>query len=143
MSRLRQLKRQTRVLLDDLGDGPGGVAASLAAAGVHGVPRDNRSCALALYLSSQMGGESEVRSIAVGHCSLMLTLVHPRNGRPAGRLLVQLPKPIRQFVAAFDAMAYPTIVRPSGARPSRPPGHPGGPGEQCDQSGEPLADCRH
>ena len=111
MSRLRQLKRQTRVLLDDLGDSPDRVAASLDAAGVRGVPRDNRSCAVALYLSAQMGAEAEVRAITVGHCSMLITLVNPHNSRPAGRLLIQLSKPIRQFVAGFDAMAYPTIVR--------------------------------
>ncbi len=111
MSRLRQLKRQTRALLDDLGDSPDRVAASLSAAGVQGVPRDNRSCAVALYLSAQMGTEAEVRAITVGHCSMLISLVNPQNSRPAGRLLIQLSKPIRQFVAEFDAMAYPTIVR--------------------------------
>lgn len=128
MSRLRQLKRQTRVLLDDLGDSPDRVAASLDAAGVRGVPKDNRSCAVALYLSAQMGSEAEVRAITVGHCSMLITLVNPRNARPAGRLLIQLSKPIRQFVAAFDAMAYPTIVRgrPDGV-PARPDRHLGGP----------------
>ncbi len=126
MSRLRQLKRQTKVLLDDLGDSPDRVAASLDAAGVRGVPRDNRSCAVALYLSAQMGSEAEVRSITVGHCSMLITLVNPRNARPAGRLLIQLSKPIRRFVAAFDAMAYPTIVRQgTDGVPVRPDGHQG------------------
>ncbi len=120
MSRLRQLKRETRVLLGELGDSPARVAASLEAAGVQGVPRDNRSCALALYLWAQMGAEPEVRAIAVGHCSLLVTLVNPDNARPAGRLRVQLPKPIRQFVAAFDAMAFSTIMRPGAGTSPHP-----------------------
>jgi hypothetical protein len=125
MSHLRQLKRQTRALLDDLGNSPERVAQSLDEAGIQGVPRDNRSCALALYLSAQMGAAAEVRSIAVGHCSMLVTLVNPRNARPAGRLRIQLPKPIRQFVAAFDARTYPSIVRPGGIGSARPDHHDG------------------
>jgi hypothetical protein len=48
MSDLRQLKKQTSALLDGLGSGPDEVAESLEAAGVHGVPKDNRSCAVAV-----------------------------------------------------------------------------------------------
>jgi hypothetical protein len=108
---LRRLKRQTNNLLSDLGHSPEEVAASLEAAGVRGVPKDNRSCAVALYLSAQMGSEAEVRAIKVGHCSMEITLVVPEGSRPAGRLHVQLPRPVRRFVAAFDAGRYPTIVR--------------------------------
>lgn len=134
MSRLRQLKRQSRSLLADLGDNPDRVAASLQDAGVQGIPKDNRSCAVALYLAAQMGCEAEVRSVTVGHCSMLMTLVNPRTGRPAGRLLIQLSKPIRQFVAAFDAMEYPDIVR---GRPDvRPP-----PDRSADARSEAAAAC--
>jgi hypothetical protein len=118
VSRLRQLKKHTTALLDELGDSPDLVAASLEAAGVKGIPKDNRSCAVALYLSAQMGTEAEVRSITVGHCSMLITLVNPHDARPAGRLLIQLSKTMRRFVAAFDAMQYPLIVRrQTGASP--------------------------
>jgi hypothetical protein len=110
MSHLRRLKKQTSSLLVGLGDNPNEVAASLEAAAVRGVPKDNRSCAVAVYLNSLMGAEPSIRSITVGHCSLVVNLVGP-DQRPAGRLLVQLPKPIRQFVAAFDQWRYPTVVR--------------------------------
>jgi hypothetical protein len=124
MSRLGQLKRQTRTLLLELGDTPDRVAASLEAAGVRGVPKDNRSCAVALYLSAQMGTEAEVRAVTVGHCSMLITLVNPDDSRPAGRLLVQLSKPMRRFVAAFDALEYPMIVRGDGGdAPRRTFGH--------------------
>jgi|ERR1700730_12900818 hypothetical protein len=111
MSHLRQIKKQTTGLLAALGGSPEEVAASLQAAGVQGVPKNNRSCALALYLAAVMGSEPRIRSVAVGHCSLLINLVGPQDRRPAGRLLVQLPKPVRQFVAAFDARRYPAITR--------------------------------
>lgn len=57
MSDLRQLKKQTSALLDGLGTGPDEVAESLEAAGVHGVPKDNRSCAVAVYVSALMGSD--------------------------------------------------------------------------------------
>jgi hypothetical protein len=111
MSDLRQLKKQTSALLDGLGAGPDQVAESLEAAGVHGVPKDNRSCAVAVYVSALMGSDPRIRSVRVGHCSLLIDTVTASESRPAGRLQVQLPKPVRQFVAAFDARRYPTITR--------------------------------
>lgn len=111
MSQLRHLKKRTRGLLSELGATPEAVARALEEAGIRGTPKSNRGCAIALYLTAVMGGEPEIRSIAVGPCSLVINLVAPDSGRPAGRLLVQLPKPVRQFVAAFDAGSYPAIVR--------------------------------
>jgi hypothetical protein len=67
---------------------------------------------VALYLNALMGAEPSVRGITVGHCSLLVDLVQPADRRPAGRLLIQLPKPVRRFVAAFDARQYPAVVRP-------------------------------
>lgn len=111
MSHLRQIKKTTRGLLVGLGDSPDDVAEALLASGVHGVPRDNRACAIALYLSALLGTEPWVRSVTVGQCSLMITLVSPSDARPAGRLWVQLPRAVREFVAAFDARRYPEVVR--------------------------------
>jgi hypothetical protein len=114
---LRQLKRHTRVLLAGLGDNADEVAEALESAGVVGTPTSNRGCAVALYLSAVMGSDPHVRSVVVGHCSLVINLVQPGDRRPAGRLQVQLPKPVRQFVAAFDARRYPTVVRPQSVAP--------------------------
>jgi len=111
MSEHRQLKLQTRALLCGLGTCSDEVAESLRAAGVHGIPKNNRSCAVALYLSALMGSDPRVRSIKVGHCSLLIDTVSSPGLRPSGRLQVQLPKPVRQFVAAFDAQNYPAIMR--------------------------------
>ena len=111
MSDLRQLKRQTRTLLTELGTSPDEVFESLHAAGVNGVPKDNRSCAVARYLTVLMGADPRVRAVNVGHCSLLIDTAAPPEFRPTGRLLVQLPKPVRQFVAAFDARRYPAIVQ--------------------------------
>jgi hypothetical protein len=142
MSRLRQLKRQTRALLNDLGDSPDRVAASLQAAGVQGVPKDNRSCAVALYLSAQMGSEADVRAITVGHCSMLITLVDPHDSRPAGRLHVQLSKPMRRFVASFDAMQYPKIVRRDPATLSHQWGRKGCLRDGADHAPEALSQTR-
>jgi len=111
MSHLRQIKRTTAGLLAELGDSPDEVAETLRATGVRGVPRDNRSCAVALYLSALVGSEPRIRSVTVGHCSLTINLVAPSDSRPAGRLQVQLPKPVRRFVAAFDARQYPMVAQ--------------------------------
>jgi hypothetical protein len=108
---LRQLKRHTGALLAELGDSPDDVADALQGAGVLGIPASNRRCAVALYLGAVMGSDPRVRSLAVGPCSLVINLVRPEDLRPAGRLQVQLPKPVRQFVAAFDAHRYPMVVR--------------------------------
>ncbi len=119
MSDLRQLKRQTRTLLTGLGTSPDEVFESLQAAGVNGVPKDNRGCAVARYLTVLMGSDPRVRAVHVGHCSLLIDTAAPPEFRPTGRLLVQLPKPVRQFVAAFDARCYPDIVQEPAAPRSR------------------------
>jgi hypothetical protein len=130
MSDHRQLKRQVRGLLSGLGTGQDEVADSLHRAGVSGVPKDNRSCAVALYVGAVMGSDPRIRSIRVGHCSVLIDIATvdtavdlgavgtegiataaPCAWRPAGRMLVQLPKPVRQFVAAFDARRYPAVTR--------------------------------
>lgn len=122
MSHLRQIKRKTSGLLAELGESPDEVAETLRATGVRGVPRDNRSCAVALYLSVLVGSEPRIRSVTVGHCSLTINLVALPDSRPAGRLQVQLPKPVRRFVAAFDARQYPMVIRESSETEPSPAG---------------------
>lgn len=117
MSELRQLKRQSRALLTELGSSADEVSESLQAAGVRGVPRNNRSCAVAVYLTALMGSDPRVRSVNVGHCAVLIETAASPGFRPTGRLLVQLPKPVRQFVAAFDALEYPAVIRESPKEP--------------------------
>ncbi len=112
MGRLRQMRRQTGDLLAGLGSDADQVAASLQAAGVLGTPRSNRSCPVALYVNSLMGSDPCIRSVAVGPCSLLITIVSRHDQRPGGHLLVQLPKSVRRFVAAFDDLGYPDMIRP-------------------------------
>jgi hypothetical protein len=135
MGDLRQLKRHTRDLLFGLGDTPDAVAGALEDAGVLGVPKDNRRCAVALYLWAQMGPDPRVRSVDVGHCSLLIGTAQAPEYRPSGRLLVQLPKPVRQFVAAFDACGYPGVVRPA-------PAPDGDTGQDIDSSRAPSERIR-
>ena len=110
MSHLRQLKKQTSALLVALGPDADAVADRLRDFGVHGVPGSNHSCAVARFLSVQLGTEPTVRSVAVGPCSLIIHLQHADDPRPAGRLFVQLPRPVRHFIAAFDEATYPDMV---------------------------------
>jgi len=111
MGDLRQIKKRAGSLLDGLGRNPEEVAASLREAGVQGVPRSNSSCAVALYTAVLMQADRRIRSVAVGPCTLVLTLTREDGARPGGRLVVQLPKAVRGFVAGFDAEAYPEVVR--------------------------------
>jgi hypothetical protein len=124
MSDLRQLKKRTNALLAGLGTSADQVARSLGEAGIEGVPRSNRSCAIALYLTAVMGAEPAVRSVTVGPCSLAINLVASDHSRPAGRLLVQLPKPVRQFVAAFDGGQFRVVERRRAAAAPSPLGAP-------------------
>ncbi len=122
MSYLRQLKRETNAHLAGLGGTPDEVAGSLEATGVRGKPRDNRTCAVALYMSAVLGSEPRVRSVSVGHCSMALTIVTADDHRPAGRLHVQLPKSVRQFVAEFDQGRYPQVIAGDLPRSAPDPG---------------------
>ena len=111
MGDLRQIKKRASALLEGLGSSPDEVAAALHAAGVQGVPRSNTSCAIALYTAALMRTDPRIRSVAVGPCTLVLTLARGDRARPGGRLTVQLPKPVRGFVAGFDAERYPMVLR--------------------------------
>ncbi len=111
MGDLRQIRRRTHALLEGLGGDPDEVAESLHAAGVQGVPRSNSSCAIAVYTAAVLKTDPRIRSVAVGPCSLVLTLVAPDDARPAGRLAVQLPKAVRRFVTGFDDQQYPEVIR--------------------------------
>ena len=110
MGELRDIKRRVGAFLDELGHDPDEVASTLEAAGVQGVPRSNTSCAVAVYASAVMEADPRIRSVAVGPCTLVLTLVRS-DGRPGGKLTVQLPKPVRAFVDGFDAARYPEVLR--------------------------------
>jgi hypothetical protein len=118
MGDLRQIKKRAGALLDGLGRNPDEVADSLRQVGVQGVPRSNSSCAIAVFTAALLRADPRIRSVAVGPCTLVLTLAAPDGSRPGGRLTVQLPKAVRGFVAGFDAQRYPEVVR--GEAPSAP-----------------------
>ena len=126
MSELRNIKKRVNALLEDLGHDPDEVASTLEAAGVQGVPRSNTSCAVAVYASAVMVADPRIRSVAVGPCTLVLTLAK-EDGRPGGKLVVQLPKPVRAFVDGFDAARYPKVLRLERAVPATGPEPVGAP----------------
>jgi hypothetical protein len=111
MGDLRQIKKRAGALLDGLGRDPDEVAESLHRAGVQGVPRSNSSCAIALYTAALLRTDPRIRSVSVGPCTLVLTLTREDGARPGGKLVVQLPKPVRGFVTGFDAREYPGVIR--------------------------------
>jgi len=111
MGDLRQIKKRAGALLDGLGRDPDEVADSLREVGVLGVPRSNSSCAIAVFTRALLQADPRIRSVAVGPCTLVLTLAAPDGTRPGGRLTVQLPKAVRGFVAGFDAQRYPEVIR--------------------------------
>lgn len=110
MGELRDIKRRAAALLESLGHDPDEVASALEVAGVQGVPRSNSACAIALYTSAVMKTDPRIKAVAVGPCTLILTLLK-QDGRPGGKLTVQLPKPVRGFVDRFDAAHYPRVLR--------------------------------
>jgi len=119
MGELREIKRRAEALLEGLGHDPDEVASALEAAGVQGVPRSNTACAIALYSSAVMKTDPRIAAVAVGPCTLILTLLK-HDGRPGGKLTVQLPKPVRGFVDRFDAVHYPRVLR---LQPTEPLAH--------------------
>ena len=111
MGDLRQIKKRAGDLLADLGRDPDEVAAVASGRRGAGRPPLQLSCAIALYTAAVLRTDPRIRSVAVGPCTLVLTLDRPDDSRPGGRLTVQLPKAVRGFVAGFDAHAYPEVLR--------------------------------
>jgi hypothetical protein len=102
----RGLRAQTRQLLSALGDDADAVAASLAAEGVRGHAGSGRGCAIAVYLAAVVGADQRVRSVTVSSSRLG---VKPASAwRPV--VVVRLPRPVRQFISAFDAERFPELL---------------------------------
>jgi hypothetical protein len=90
------------------------------------VPKSNTTCAIALYTAAVMEADPRIRSVAVGPCTLILSLVRPEDGRSGGKLVVQLPKPVRGFVDGFDAGRYPRVLRLQASSGALTPAGPDG-----------------
>jgi hypothetical protein len=116
------LAGSVRALLETMGGDPGAVARYLRDMGVRGDLRDPSSCAVAAFLSSVVGSDPAVRSIRVSHRNAVV-----RHASRWRWTVVPLPPPVRLFVAAFDAGAYPQLVR------TTPPVSVSGTGQPVDQ----------
>jgi hypothetical protein len=84
MGDLREIKKRAGALLDGLGRDPDEVADSLRQVGVQGVPRSNSSCAIAVFTRVLLQADPRIRSVAVGPCTLVLTLAAADGSRPGG-----------------------------------------------------------
>lgn len=107
------LRVQIRELLSALGKTPAEVARYLEALGVRGLRNNSECCVVAELLSAVVACEPEVRGVRVFRRFALVG----RKG-PFWFSLVRLPKTVRAFVLAFDAGAYPNLVRET--RPVRP-----------------------
>ncbi|MDA8070550.1 MAG: hypothetical protein M0Z82_02885 [Actinomycetota bacterium] len=102
------VRRQTDELLTALGDTPAQVAASLAGAGVRGVPSNSRDCAVAVYLGAVVAADDRVRGVKVCKSEVLVE----RTGWWRRSVVVALPTAVRELIAAFDARSYPQLLRP-------------------------------
>jgi hypothetical protein len=104
----RALRAQVAHELRSLGSTKDDVARTLETAGVRGRPGNASDCALAVYLSAVVAADPRVRAVYVAPMRVLLT-VDGRWWWP--RLGVALPKVLRSFVADFDYLRYPELVR--------------------------------
>ncbi len=100
------LRNQTRQLLRSLGSTPAEVARYLDSLGVRGVRNNSECCVVAQFLAAIVASEPEVRSVRV-----FRRLVVVSRNHPFWFTAVPLPAAVRTFVLAFDAGAYPNLVR--------------------------------
>jgi hypothetical protein len=102
----RELTTTIESFLSDLGDNATDVADCLRRERVQGLPRHSTKCAVAKYLNAVVGTEQQVQTLSVGNNKLLVR--GPRWW--SGRLRIELPVAVRQFIAAFDRYAYPDLV---------------------------------
>lgn len=100
------MRSRVRNLLEDLGDSPSEVARYLACLSVRGAPGNASDCAIAQLLRATVGVEHECRRVRVFRRSVVLTTDGILRWS-----VVRLPRPVRVFVSAFDAGAYPELIR--------------------------------
>ena len=112
----RSLRKETRALLESLGNSPSSVAGSLATLGITGAQRDSGSCVITGFLSAIVGAERRVGRIEVFRRVVVVT-----RRRPQRWTIVRLPETVRLFVAAFDSGLYPSLVRTAEQPPSGEP----------------------
>lgn len=119
MTSRRQLTRQIRNLLSELGSSHQEVAATLHQAGIRAVPKHPDSCAVAMYLGAVLGADSRIQSVTVGSNCLKAATLQATPFYFYGTMLIPVPKPVGQFIAAFDEGLYPELVREDAVTPTR------------------------
>lgn len=118
MTSRRQLTRQIRSLLSDLGGSPHEVAATLHRAGIRAVPKQPDACAVAMYLGAVLGADSRIQSVTVGSNCLKAATRQTAPFYFYGTMLIPVPKAVGQFIAAFDDGRYPELIREDAATDS-------------------------
>jgi hypothetical protein len=96
-----EIQGRALVLLAGLGDTPDLIAGSLVRAGVTGVPGSSCGCPIANYLTTQL---DEVEEVNVSPEAMFL---HLAGG---GTVELDTPRPVGQFMAAFDLGHYEALI---------------------------------
>jgi hypothetical protein len=117
----QQVKADVKMLFASAGDSPGQVASYLGAMGVRGVRLDPGRCAIAVFLHAVLCSDHDIGSIEVTDRYLLI------RGSSWWRrsIYLELPPPVRAFVASFDVGEFPTLVRDQGGVGRQVP-HPHG-----------------
>ena len=107
----RELRRQIRGLLSDLGAGQTEMAGALRSLGIRAVPKDTRDCAVAAYLGAVVAADPRIKSLAVQADAVKVLLAEPTRFQWLNLVRVLLPEPVRQLISAFDQAVYPDLIR--------------------------------
>jgi hypothetical protein len=112
MNQRAQLKDQVEGLLKSLGPFDSEIAASLASAGVKGIPYRSRENAMTRYLSAVVASDARVISVMVSSRSVTVILNHwwVRD------VVVPTPASVSSFMARFDRGDFGDLL----AAPSDP-----------------------
>jgi hypothetical protein len=105
MDTRRAIRRSVRNFGQSLGPTPQAVASTLDRWSVRGVPKDPGGCAIARCLQAILMTEEAVKEVSVGDRTIRVTR---RRGRFP--VIIRMPKPVWQFVWAFDVGCYPELV---------------------------------
>lgn len=98
MNRRAQLRDQLEGLLKSLGPTDGDIAATLASAGVKGIPRRSRESAMTRYLNAVVASDARVMAVMV--TSRIVTVIC--NHRWVRDVVVPTPSSVSSFMARFD-----------------------------------------
>jgi hypothetical protein len=97
-----------------LGESADAIAQHLGETGVRGVPQDAFDCVLSRYVNAVLPTVAGVEEIAIGRVGKRpgpTQLILRLTAFPKWTVRIDLGQPLEEFLIAFDAGAYPDLVR--------------------------------